>query len=190
MVAASSHVALAGATPEVHAWLRRYAGLAPAREPIGGAVAKVANATNAANVADVVDVADVAYVGREFRVYPYMQIADAVRFYAALHARWDEAQLAADLASAGLEGGHQVRRLKLVYQRALVLALAVAPGPELLIVENAEEFDEAPARALLQRAVERVPRAIVTFAHAPEAEAAWFDRTLDAQSVLAAESLT
>ncbi len=170
MVVVGTRVAVRDAGEEVRAWLRQRAGLAPSRDPqtfesSGG----------------------VGYVGREFRVYPYMRVEDAIDFYAALHERWDEAQLAGDLATVGLESFHQVRRLKLVYQRALVLALASAAHPEMLIVENAEEFDEGPARALLQSAVERAPRALVTFAEGTEFDTGWFDRTIEPQALFAGE---
>jgi hypothetical protein len=105
-----------------------------------------------------------AYCGAEYRVYPSMRIADAVRFFAALHARWNAEQLAADFETAGLAGSFEVRRMKRAYQRALVLAFAAAAEPELLVVESAEEFDEPRVEALLARAVARAPAALVTFA--------------------------
>ncbi len=92
-----------------------------------------------------------------------MRIAEAARFFAALHLRWNAAQLASDFEAAGLSGTFEVRRMKRAYQRALVLAFAAAAEPELLVVESGEEFDEPPAAALLARAVARVPAALVTF---------------------------
>jgi hypothetical protein len=53
--------------------------------------------------------------------------------------------------------------MKRAYQRTLVLALSAASLPSTLVVENAEQFDEPPARALLARAIERAPAALVTF---------------------------
>ncbi len=104
------------------------------------------------------------YCGREFRAYPSMRIADAVRFYAALHARWNGARLREHLALAGLEERFEIGRMKRAFQRTLVLVLALAPEPDLLVVENAEEFDEERPHALLQRAVDVVPRVVVTYA--------------------------
>jgi hypothetical protein len=92
-----------------------------------------------------------------------MRIADAVRFYSAIHARWDAARLKADFDACGLRESFEVRRMKRAYQRALVLALACAALPEMLVVENAEEFDEAPAAALLAAAIARGPSALATF---------------------------
>ncbi|GAC1627151.1 MAG: hypothetical protein NVS4B5_18640 [Vulcanimicrobiaceae bacterium] len=104
-----------------------------------------------------------AYCGREYRVYPSMRVADAARFYAALHERWDAARLHDVLALAGLDERFEIRRMKRAYQRALVVAFAIASVPEMLVVENVEEFDEAPSFASLQRAVDLVPRSIVTY---------------------------
>lgn len=117
---------------------------------------------------------DVAYCGREFRVYRSMRIADAARFYAALHARWDGTQLDDDLALCGLRPGFEVRRMKRAFQRALVLALACAARPATLVVEYGDEFDEPPTRALLQRALGRVSRAIVTYRSEPGDDAGWY----------------
>jgi hypothetical protein len=118
--------------------------------------------------------ANLAYCGQEFRVYRSMKIADAARFYAALNTKWDAAQLDDDLALAGLAPDFEVRRMKRAYQRALVLALACAATPATLVVEYGDEFDEAPAAALLQRAVTRAERAIVTYRSGPGDHAAWY----------------
>ncbi len=117
---------------------------------------------------------NLAYCGREFRVYRSMRIADAKRFYAALNATWDAAQLDADLELAGLAPEFEVRRMKRAYQRALVLALSCASKPQTLVVEYGDEFDEAPAAALLERAVARTPHAIVTYRSQPGEHARWY----------------
>ncbi len=143
IVAAGSRVALTGADAAFHARLRAAFGLAPASRAL--------------------DPRGLAYCGAEYRVYPSMRIADAVRFYSAVHERWDGDQLAADFALAGLDGSFEVRRMKRAYQRTLVLALAAASLPSTLVVENAEQFDEPRARALLVHAIERAPAAFVTF---------------------------
>jgi hypothetical protein len=143
IVAAGSRVALTGADAAFHARLRAAFGLAPASRAL--------------------DPRGLAYCGAEYRVYPFMRIADAVRFFSAVHERWDSEQLAADFALAGLAGTFEVRRMKRAYQRTLVLALSAASLPTTLVVENAEQFDEPPARALLARAIERAPAALATF---------------------------
>ena len=158
-MARGARLAVTGADDAFHANLRRSLGLAPGSDaqPEG-----------------------LAYIGREFRVYTFMRIGDAVRFFSALHGRWDADALAADFETSGLNAGHEVRRMKRTYQRALVLALAMAAVPDLLVVELGEEFDEEPTRALLRACVERAPRAIVTFAASAAVDAGWFDGVVSA----------
>lgn len=109
-----------------------------------------------------------AYCGREFRAYPSMRVADASRFYRTLHERWDDARLAELLRLAGLEERFEIGRMKRAFQRAIVLAFALASEPDVLVVENAEEFDEDGARAVLERALALVPRTILTYGAAIE----------------------
>jgi len=104
-----------------------------------------------------------AYCGREFRVYSSMKISDAIRFYSALNQTWSTETLAGDLRAAGLDERFEVKRMKSAYQRALVLALALAAEPHALVVECGEEFDRPAALALLERAVARVPKTLVTY---------------------------
>lgn len=124
--------------------------------------------------------AALGYCGREFRVYPSMRVGEASRFYAALHDRWNAAVLRSDLERTGLGDAFEVRRMKRAYQRALVLAMALAAEPSLLVVEGAEEFDEAPAAALLERALGRVSRAIVTYGGDAQPPPGLFTQTLAA----------
>jgi ABC-type multidrug transport system ATPase subunit len=123
-----------------------------------------------------------AYCGREFRIYPSMRIGEALRFYAALHERWDAARLEADLEAANLRPEFEVRRMKRAYQRALVLALATAAEPTMLVIENAEEFDEPATLRLLDRAVRRTPYALATYGPEAQADAALFDEILSPQA--------
>ena len=123
-----------------------------------------------------------AYCGREFRADPSMTIADAARFYGTLHARWNTARLLDLLRLAGLEERFEIGRMKRAFQRAIVLAFALASEPDVLIVENAEEFDEDGARAVLERALALVSRAIVTYGAAVERPLAGLPLALDAAS--------
>ena len=107
-----------------------------------------------------------------------MRIGEALRFYAAIHERWNADRVAADLSIANLRPEFEVRRMKRAYQRALVIALAAAAEPTSLVIENAEEFDEAPARRLLERVVARTPYALVTYAEEAQADAASFDEIM------------
>ncbi len=150
------HFAIVGADPAFHTRLRACFGLAPSSS-------------------DPVAPRGLAYCGQEFRIYPSMRIAEAVRFYAAIHERWDAERLAADLAVANMRPEFEVRRMKRAYQRALVVALATAAEPVSLVVENAEEFDEAPTLLLLQRVLRRTPFALVTYGEGAQADAAFFD---------------
>ncbi len=108
-------------------------------------------------------------------MYGFMRVGDAARYYAALHVRWDAVQLADDLTRAGLGAELEVRRMKTVYQRVLVLALISAAQPAFLVIERAEQFDVPPAAELLDRVVRRAARAIVTYAPGAEPHAAPFD---------------
>jgi len=154
-------IAIVDATDAFHARLRARYGLGPAQPYDGVPVG-------------------LGYCGREFRAYPAMRIADAARFYGALHARWNPARLRADLATAGLAERFEIRRMKRAYQRTIVLAFAMAAQPRLLVVENAEEFDEPGALALLETSVARAERAIVTYAAMPAVALATLDATLAA----------
>lgn len=118
---------------------------------------------------------DAGYAGADYRVYGYMRVADAVRYYGAIHARWDAAQLASDLQATGLSAELEVRRMKTVYQRALVLALIAAARPATLVIERADQFDAQPAAELLERVVRRAPWALVTYASGTAPPAGLFD---------------
>ncbi len=148
--------AIVGADDAFHARLRTCFGLAPSSQ-------------------ELVAPRGLAYCGREYRIYPSMRIAEAVRFYSAIHERWSAEQLNADLAVANLRPEYEVRRMKRAYQRALVVALATAAEPDSLVIEHAEEFDEAPTALLLERALRRTPYALVTYGEGAQADAALFD---------------
>lgn len=137
-------VAIVDTTPAFHVRLRALCGLGPAPPSDGKPLG-------------------LAYCGREFRAYPAMKIGDASRLYGALNVPWDGARLAEDLALAGMHERFEIKRMKRGFQRAIVLAYAMAARPELLVVENAEEFDEPGAFALLEASVARAARAIVTY---------------------------
>ncbi|GAC1308280.1 MAG: hypothetical protein NVSMB21_13390 [Vulcanimicrobiaceae bacterium] len=137
-------IAIVDTTAAFHVRLRALCGLGPAAPSDGKPIG-------------------LGYCGREFRAYPAMTIGDASRLYGALNAGWDAPRLHADLALAGMHDRFEIKRMKRGFQRAIVLAYAMAARPELLVVENAEEFDEPGAFALLEVSVTRVDRAIVTY---------------------------
>ena|GEM_PF-1695520 len=111
----------------------------------------------------------IAIVGRELRPYPYMTVGGAARFQAAISKPWEAGRFAAVCEAAGLETHHAVRRLKRSYARALVVALLVAGLPDVLVIEGAEELDEAAARAV-DRAFDLVPTVVLSCADATTAE--------------------
>lgn len=143
-VSLAPRIAIVDTNAAFHVRLRALCGLGPAQPSDGKPVA-------------------LGYCGREFRAYPAMTIADASRLYGALNLRWDPARLRDDLALAGMADRFEIKRMKRGFQRAIVLAYAMAARPELLVVENAEEFDEPGAFALLEASVVRAERAIVTY---------------------------
>ncbi len=163
--AAGSRVAVVGADAAFHAGLRAHYGLAPSPRSL-----------------DVPR--GLGYCGAEYRIYPFMRISDAVRFFSAIHDRWDGERLEADFELARLDGSFEIRRMKRAYQRALVLALAAAATPAMLVVEHAEEFDDGPPAALLARCIERAPTALVTFGAdaRPDVHAAHFSDVIAADA--------
>ena len=160
-------LAIAEADDAFHAALRARFGLLPR--------------ANAAPVSD-----GLAYIGREFRVYSYMKIGFAARFYATLHERWDTAALARALDVASLAESYDVGRMKRAYQRALVLAFALAASPHVLVIENAEEFDEPGARALLERAIADVPSVVVTYGAQAAIDREWYGEVVTASAAMLA----
>ncbi|MBD5654173.1 MAG: hypothetical protein IAI50_03205 [Candidatus Eremiobacteraeota bacterium] len=158
---AVSRIAVTGAGDAFHARLRGRFGLTPA----GAAGAPQAS---------------LAYCGREFRVYPSMSVGEAGRFYAALNDRWSAAAFRDELRRTGLGDAFEVRRMKRAFQRALVLAIAMATEPAVLVVEGAEEFDEPAAAALLERSVLGVPRALVTYVSDAPPSGEMFTQTQEA----------
>ena len=143
-VSLASHIAIVETDAAFHVRLRALCGLGPAQPSDGKPLG-------------------LGYCGREFRAYPAMTIANASRLYGALNLRWDSAQLRDDLARSGMHERFEIRRMKRGFQRAIVLAFAMAARPDLLVIENAEEFDEPGAFALLEASVARAARAIVTY---------------------------
>ncbi len=161
----AARIALVDATDATHKLLRAAYGLAP-----GARSGANANAS----------VEGVGYVGHEFRVYPYMRVAEATRFVAAIHRRWDLAVAERYFEIAGIGSNFEIRRLKRAFQRALVLCYALAGTPSRLVVENAEEFDEPGTRALLARAIADVPEVVVTYGAGAEVDRAWYDSVVAA----------
>jgi hypothetical protein len=165
LVAPGERIAACWASPRFEAELRRMCGL---RGPGAGPASPQG----------------IGYCGFDFRSYGYMQIGNAAAFFERI-APVDSALLSEYLAVAGLEAAHDTRRMKTAYQRALVLAIAAACRPEILVVERGGQFNEARPLALLREVVQRSPRAIVTYEEAAPDDAI-FSRAFDARLETAA----
>src|SRR6185436_16721388 len=80
--------------------------------------------------------ARVALLSEESALYPWMTIAEIVRFTAALHPRWD-ASLASRLTlELDLDPAKRIRELSRGTRAKVALVLAVSPRPELLLLDD------------------------------------------------------
>lgn len=78
----------------------------------------------------------VALLSEETALYPWMTVAEILRFTAALHPRWDRA-LAERLSSQlDLDPAKRIRELSRGTRAKVALILAVAPRPELLLLDD------------------------------------------------------
>jgi ABC-2 type transport system ATP-binding protein len=78
----------------------------------------------------------VALLSEEAALYPWMTIGEITRFAASLHPRWDAA-LAARLSSdLDLDPGKRIKDLSRGTRAKVALVLAVAPRPELLLLDD------------------------------------------------------
>jgi ABC-2 type transport system ATP-binding protein len=78
----------------------------------------------------------VALLSEEAALYPWMTVAEIVRFTGALHPRWDKA-LAARLSSElDLDPRKRIRELSRGTRAKVALVLAVAARPELLLLDD------------------------------------------------------
>ena len=78
----------------------------------------------------------VALLSEESALYPWMTIAEIVRFTAALHPRWDKtvaSRLAKDL---DLDPAKRIRELSRGTRAKVALVLAVSARPELLLLDD------------------------------------------------------
>jgi ABC-2 type transport system ATP-binding protein len=80
--------------------------------------------------------ARVALLSEESSLYPWMTIAEIIRFTATLHPRWDQdlaARLSVDL---DLDPARRIRELSRGTRAKVALVLAVATRPELLLLDD------------------------------------------------------
>lgn len=80
--------------------------------------------------------ARIAYLAEGHPLYGWMTIDDAVRFTRAFYDRWNDALVDQILDHFELSRGQKFRRLSRGQQAQVSLALAVAPDPELLVLDD------------------------------------------------------
>lgn len=80
--------------------------------------------------------ARIAYLAEGHPIYPWMSIADAVKFTRAFYPRWNQSLLEQILDHFELPGKRKIRRLSNGQRAQVSLALAIAPDPDLLILDD------------------------------------------------------
>lgn len=79
----------------------------------------------------------IAYLAEGHPLYGWMTIAEAARFASAFHhARWDRAMFERVLDHFELSGRAKIRRLSNGQRANVALALAIAPDPDLLVLDD------------------------------------------------------
>lgn len=78
----------------------------------------------------------IAYLAEGHPLYGWMTIHEAVGFTRAFYPQWNERLVEQILDHFRLRGGQRIRRLSRGQQAQVSLALAVAPDPELLILDD------------------------------------------------------
>lgn len=76
------------------------------------------------------------YVPERPHLYPALGVAEAMRYHAAFYATWDGAWADALLARFGLDSGRKVGRLSKGELGKLMILLALAQRPELLVLDE------------------------------------------------------
>lgn len=80
--------------------------------------------------------ARIAYLAEGHPLYPWMTVGDAVRFTRAFYPRWNQTLLDQILDHFELPSRAKVRRLSNGQRAQVSLALAIAPDPDLLILDD------------------------------------------------------
>jgi ABC-2 type transport system ATP-binding protein len=80
--------------------------------------------------------ARIAYLAEGHPLYGWMTIEDAIRFTRGFHSRWNDVLLRQILDHFELSRRQKIRRLSRGQQAQVSLALAVAPDPELLVLDD------------------------------------------------------
>jgi len=95
--------------------------------------------------------ARIGYVPERPHIYPSLTVAEAMRFHAAFHARWDGAWAAELAATFLLRGDARVGTLSKGEMGKLMMLLALAQRPELLVLdEPTDGLDPVVRRDMLE----------------------------------------
>jgi ABC-2 type transport system ATP-binding protein len=78
----------------------------------------------------------VALLSEESTLYPWMTVAEIVRFTAALNPRWDKALAGRLLVDLDLDPAKRIRELSRGTRAKVALVLAVSARPELLLLDD------------------------------------------------------
>ena len=78
----------------------------------------------------------VALLSEESALYPWMTIAEIVRFTAALHPRWDKIVAGRLVKDLDLDPAKRIRELSRGTRAKVALVLAVSARPELLLLDD------------------------------------------------------
>ncbi|HVX40477.1 MAG TPA: ABC transporter ATP-binding protein [Gemmatimonadaceae bacterium] len=97
------------------------------------------------------------YVPERPHVYPTLTVDEALRFHAAFHARWDHAWAATLVQQFGLVGDRKVGALSKGETGKLMMLLALAQQPELLVLdEPTDGLDPVVRRDVLEALLDYV----------------------------------
>jgi ABC-2 type transport system ATP-binding protein len=78
----------------------------------------------------------VALLSEEAALYPWMTVAEIVKFTGALHPRWDRALATRMTSDLDLDPGKKIKQLSRGTRAKVALVLAVASRPELLLLDD------------------------------------------------------
>jgi ABC-2 type transport system ATP-binding protein len=101
--------------------------------------------------------ARIGYVPERPHLYPSLTVAEAMRYHAAFHRRWDH-RWAEELAKQlGLDGSRRIARLSKGETGKLLMLLALAQRPDLLVLdEPTDGLDPVVRREVMMALIEYV----------------------------------
>jgi ABC-2 type transport system ATP-binding protein len=103
--------------------------------------------------------ARIAYLAEGHPLYGWMTVGDAVQFTQAFYPQWNSALVEQILDHFELSGRQKIRRLSRGQQAQVSLALAVAPDPELLILDDPTlGLDTVVRRDFLESLIQLIQR--------------------------------